>query len=84
VQFGGVGIYVLHDIADLKRHPAPAGTRVVVTGHSHKPLVREEGGVLYVNPGSAGTAPVHACRSRWASCASTARRCAPATLAIDA
>jgi hypothetical protein len=54
LQFGGIGIYVLHDIADLQRHPAPAGTRVVVTGHSHKPLVREEGGVLYVNPGSAG------------------------------
>jgi putative phosphoesterase len=54
VQFGGIGVYVLHDIADLKRHPPPAGTRVVVTGHSHKPLVREEGGVLYVNPGSAG------------------------------
>jgi putative phosphoesterase len=54
VRFGAVGVYVLHDIADLRRHPAPAGTRVVVTGHSHKPLVREEGGVLFVNPGSAG------------------------------
>ncbi|MBA2964590.1 MULTISPECIES: metallophosphoesterase family protein [Ramlibacter] len=54
VQLGGIGIYVLHDIADLARHPAPAGARVVVSGHSHRPLVREEGGVLFVNPGSAG------------------------------
>jgi predicted phosphodiesterase len=26
----------------------------VLTGHSHKPKVEERGGVLYVNPGSAG------------------------------
>jgi len=28
--------------------------RVVVSGHSHKPLVQERNGILYVNPGSAG------------------------------
>lgn len=28
--------------------------RVVVSGHSHKPLVQERLGILYVNPGSAG------------------------------
>jgi len=28
--------------------------RVVVSGHSHKPACSERGGVLYVNPGSAG------------------------------
>ena len=27
---------------------------MVVTGHSHKPLIDEREGVLYVNPGSAG------------------------------
>jgi predicted phosphodiesterase len=27
---------------------------VVVSGHSHKPGCSERGGVLYVNPGSAG------------------------------
>jgi predicted phosphodiesterase len=27
---------------------------VVVSGHSHKPLLERRGGVLYVNPGSAG------------------------------
>lgn len=27
---------------------------VIVQGHSHKPLVRHDGGKLYVNPGSAG------------------------------
>lgn len=50
----GVCIFVVHDLADLKREPPPADARVVVSGHSHKPLVQERAGVLYVNPGSAG------------------------------
>jgi uncharacterized protein len=45
------GIFVLHDVKSL---PIPAGVRAVVSGHSHKPLVEERGGVLYVNPGAAG------------------------------
>ena len=49
----GVGLYLTHDIADLPS-PLPEGINVVVTGHSHKPLVRELDGVLYINPGSAG------------------------------
>lgn len=51
VQLAGVTVHVLHDLADLV---LPAGARVVVTGHSHRPRVEERGGVLYVNPGSAG------------------------------
>jgi len=54
LRVDGVPILVLHDVHELRGEPAPRGTRVVVSGHSHKPLVREEGGVLYVNPGSAG------------------------------
>lgn len=53
VDFDGVAVCVIHDLTML-RDPAAAGARVVVSGHSHKPLQREEGGVLYVNPGSAG------------------------------
>ena len=54
VEFGDVLIYVLHDLAALDVDPAAAGFRVVVSGHSHRPLVKERDGVLYVNPGSAG------------------------------
>ncbi len=54
VRVADVGVYVVHDVADLRRTPAPSGTRVVVSGHSHKPSVVERDGVLYVNPGSAG------------------------------
>jgi len=52
--FEGIALHVLHDLARLDIEPASAGVRVVVSGHSHQPLVREQGGVLYVNPGSAG------------------------------
>lgn len=54
LQVEGVLIQVLHDRADLRRHPLAPGVRVLVTGHSHKPLVESRDGVLCVNPGSAG------------------------------
>ncbi|MET0645040.1 MAG: metallophosphoesterase family protein [Pyrinomonadaceae bacterium] len=47
-------VYLLHDLKELDIAPAAAGFRVVVSGHSHKPLVEERRGVLYLNPGSAG------------------------------
>ena len=49
-----VKIFVVHDIADVPRNLHDKGVRVVVTGHSHKPLIAERDGVLFVNPGSAG------------------------------
>lgn len=54
IDIAGVGIYVLHDLHDLDIEPRAAGIKVVVTGHSHRPLSRMENGILYVNPGSAG------------------------------
>jgi predicted phosphodiesterase len=48
---GGVAIHLLHDLAELD---SGEKARVVISGHSHKPLIRENDGVLYVNPGSAG------------------------------
>jgi len=54
VQLRGVHLYAIHDLAQLDIDPIAAGVRVVVSGHSHRPLVAERDGVLYVNPGSAG------------------------------
>jgi uncharacterized protein len=45
---------VIHDLAQLDIDPLAAGVSVVVSGHSHKPVIQERNGVLYVNPGSAG------------------------------
>lgn len=53
-EVGGTLIYVLHDVNELDLDPAAAGFGVVVSGHSHKPARGERGGVLFVNPGSAG------------------------------
>jgi len=54
IELGGVRVHVLHDLKDLAIDPRAQGVHVVVSGHSHKPLVEEREGVLYVNPGSAG------------------------------
>ena len=45
---------VIHEIAQFDRDPAAAGYGAVVFGHSHQPLIETRGGVLYINPGSAG------------------------------
>lgn len=50
----GVRLHLLHDLAELAIDPAAQSVQVVVSGHSHKPLVQQRGGVLYLNPGSAG------------------------------
>ena len=54
LEVGAASIYVIHDLAQLDIAPSAAGVRVVVSGHSHKPVVEERGDVLYVNPGSSG------------------------------
>jgi len=51
---GDAVIFVIHNLAALDRDPVTAGFRVVVSGHSHRPAWREQDGVLFVNPGSAG------------------------------
>ena len=54
VEVNSAFVYVLHDLKELDLSPEAAGFRVVVSGHSHKPLAEERRGVLYLNPGSAG------------------------------
>jgi hypothetical protein len=54
LQVNGTFLYVLHDLKELDIAPAAAGFRVVISGHSHRPLAEERRGVLYLNPGSAG------------------------------
>jgi len=54
LEVGGARVFVIHDLAQLAVDPAAEGHAAVISGHSHKPLVKEAGGVLYVNPGAAG------------------------------
>lgn len=53
VRLAGKSIYVLRDLKTLKADPG-AGIDVIVSGHSHVPKIDRVGGVLYLNPGSAG------------------------------
>jgi hypothetical protein len=55
----GVLVYVIHAVADLDLDPAAGGFRVVVAGHSHRPASEERDGVLWFNPGSAGSRRFH-------------------------
>ena len=54
VRVGRLRLYLIHNIHELDFDPAKRNLRVVISGHSHKPLIVERDGVLFVNPGSAG------------------------------
>lgn len=54
LRVGELAIHVVHDIADLAHSVLAVQTKVVVTGHSHRPAFAWREGVLFINPGSAG------------------------------
>lgn len=54
VELEGRLIYLVHSLADLDLNPEAAGIAAVISGHSHKPSIRQQGTVLFLNPGSAG------------------------------
>ncbi|SDI37013.1 metallophosphoesterase family protein [Pseudomonas panipatensis] len=52
--FGGLHLYLIHDLKRLAIDPRAAGIDLVLAGHSHQPLDEVRDGVRYLNPGSAG------------------------------
>ena len=54
VELGGKLFYLVHSVHDLDIDPVAAQVDVVISGHSHKPLIERKKGVMYLNPGSAG------------------------------
>ncbi|HET7410633.1 MAG TPA: metallophosphoesterase family protein [Paracoccaceae bacterium] len=54
VRLAGRAVLMLHDLNRLAIDPAAEGIDIVVSGHSHRPKIEAVGGVLYLNPGSAG------------------------------
>ncbi len=55
VEIAGRRILMLHDRHALGgSDPGAAGYHVIISGHSHQPLVERRGGALFLNPGSAG------------------------------
>ena len=53
LDLNGWPTLLIHDIADVPALLA-ANTRLIITGHSHKPLIEWRDNRLYLNPGSAG------------------------------
>jgi putative phosphoesterase len=54
VETGALRVLVLHEISQLGLDAAAAGLAAVLFGHSHRPSIETRGGVLFLNPGSAG------------------------------
>lgn len=63
LDLGGASVLLLHDRAlvgadpfapDAAGTPPRTGERVIVFGHSHRPLAEKRSSVLWFNPGSAG------------------------------
>ncbi len=54
LEAGTVRVLLIHDRQDLRGANHPPRVQVVVSGHTHRPEIEEAGGVLYLNPGSAG------------------------------
>ncbi len=54
VRIADTSVFVIHDLSQMRLDPLAAGVAVVLSGHSHKPLIERRSNVLYVNPGSAG------------------------------
>lgn len=54
VQLDAVRLYLLHELSQLAIDPAQEGYSAVISGHSHRPSIRHEKNVMYLNPGGAG------------------------------
>lgn len=54
VEVGDCLFYALHVLGHLDLDPAAAGVCCVIFGHTHRPLIERDDGILYFNPGSAG------------------------------
>ena len=55
VEIGDISIYILHDLLSMNLNPKAAGFDLVISGHTHLPTVRKVEGILFLNPGSAGS-----------------------------
>ena len=54
LRVGEIRIYVIHDVSQIDIDPVASGVAIVLSGHSHKPSITHRGGIVYLNPGSAG------------------------------
>ncbi len=53
LRLSGLSVLMIHDISGLN-DKLIEGADLVIYGHSHRSEIKDEGGVVYFNPGSAG------------------------------
>ncbi len=46
-------IFIIHNIKDADIG-SEKNYNIIISGHSHKPMIKKANGILYINPGSAG------------------------------
>jgi len=51
---GKTRLFIIHDIEWIDRQMELQNYQVIITGHTHRPLIDEKNNVLFLNPGSAG------------------------------
>jgi putative phosphoesterase len=54
ISLAGICVFAIHDLSDMKIDLRENRIQAVISGHSHKPLIAQRDGVVFVNPGSAG------------------------------
>ena len=54
VEISKLRIFILHDLKEIPLNPLDHRFDVVISGHSHRPLIEKRAGILFLNPGSAG------------------------------
>ncbi|MBV9463781.1 MAG: metallophosphoesterase family protein [Verrucomicrobiae bacterium] len=59
VSWSGLLFHLVHRLEDLSIVPKAAGVACVIFGHTHQPEFKEEQGVFFFNPGSAGPRRFH-------------------------
>ncbi len=60
LDLDGVAVHLVHKREDAQ---PPAGTAVVVYGHTHRPHTERRDGIVWVNPGAAGRQGFHRVRT---------------------
>jgi putative phosphoesterase len=54
IEIEGLFLHVLHDLQRMGLDPLAGDISAVISGHTHRPLIEEKQGIIYINPGSAG------------------------------
>ncbi len=53
-SLAGKQFYLIHNLKELSINPTMDNIDVIISGHSHQPLIETKDDVLFINPGSAG------------------------------